>query len=140
MSRADRETRQLLFLFTNQSANTMDSTHDDEAMRDAAMRRCADVCVDSGRTTQLVEWNLAVALVHSHMRAVCLQSLSSDRELQEGKGNGKWKSRRPLAAYRALSRQARERGGREASARLKCRVIKCRKREREMTGCQGLKS
>lgn len=42
------------------------------------------------------------------MRAVCLQSLSSDRELQEGKGNGKWKSRRPLAAYRALSRQARE--------------------------------
>lgn len=37
MSRADRETRQLLFLFTNQSANTMDSTHDDEAMRDAAM-------------------------------------------------------------------------------------------------------
>lgn len=52
MSRADRETRQLLFLFTNQSANTMDSTHDDEVMRDAAMWRCGDVCVDSGRTTQ----------------------------------------------------------------------------------------
>lgn len=49
MGRADRERRQLLFLFTNQSANTMDSTHDDEAMHDA---RCGDVCVDSGRSTQ----------------------------------------------------------------------------------------
>lgn len=57
-----------------------------------------------------------MTLVHSHMRAVCLQSLSSDRELQ--RGNGKWKPRRPLAAYRALSRQARRSSGREGSLLL----------------------
>lgn len=78
-----------------------------------------------------------MALVHSHMRAVCLQSLSSDRELQ-GEEVEVEEAISCLSRFEQTSEGEREGG--EASARLKCRVIKCRKREREMTGCQGLKS
>lgn len=60
------------------------------------------------------------------MRAVCLQSLSSDRELQ-GKEVEVEEAISCLSRFEQTSE--RERG--KVPPRLKCRVIKCRKRERD---------
>lgn len=72
-------------------------------MRRCDATRCGGdvcVCVDSGREMEEHEAGSGSAALRS--THICGQSLKAVRA---GWGNGKWKSSRPLAAYRALSRR-----------------------------------
>lgn len=73
------------------------------------------------------------------MRAVCLQSLRSDRELQ-GEEVEVEEAISCLSRFEQTSERESEREGRlllDSSAELSSAE---RERESEMTGCQGLKS
>lgn len=108
----------------------MDSTHDEA--RCAAMR-CDDVkrC-DSGREIEERRNWRRFSMVHSHICSICGQSLRAVLSVPYREGNGK--SSRPLAAYRALSRQQQQQRSHNSSAALSSaerkRQIKSERNER----------
>lgn len=101
-------------------------------MRRAALR-CDDVkrC-DSGREIEERRNWRRFSMVHSHICSICGQSLRAVLSVPYREGNGK--SSRPLAAYRALSRQQQQQRSHNSSAALSSaerkRQIKSERNER----------